>query len=73
MKRIQVSLSISRDEYMKWYQGAASAVHATDTSGKKVRFPANILRPFITHTGIKGTFVIYFDDNNKFKDIRRIG
>ncbi len=71
-KSLQVSISIDRDEYLKWYQGAASTVLATTTTGQKVRFPANILRPFVTHGGINGTFVIYFDDNNKFSDIRRI-
>ena len=73
MKSIQVSIRISRDEYLKWYQGSASTVMATTATGTKVRFPANILRPFVTHQGIAGTFAIYFDDNNKFKEIRRIG
>ena len=71
-RSLQVSVSISRDEYLKWYQGAASTVLATTTTGQKVRFPANILRPFVTHEGVQGSFVIYFDDNNKFSDIRRI-
>lgn len=72
MKSLQVSISISRDEYLKWYQGAASTVYTTTTTGEKVRFPAAILRPFITHQGISGTFAIYIDENNKFKEIRRI-
>ncbi|MCG8668948.1 MAG: DUF2835 domain-containing protein [Pseudomonadales bacterium] len=72
MKSLQVSIHITRDEYLKWYQGAAGTVYAQTTAGKSVRFPARILQPFVTHQGVSGTFNIYFDDNNKFKDIRRI-
>lgn len=71
-KSLQVSISITRDEYLKWYQGAASTVLATTSTGQKVRFPANILRPFIARDGVSGTFAIYFDENNKFSEIRRI-
>lgn len=71
-KSLQFSISITRDEYLKWYQGAASTVLATSATGQKVRFPANVLRPFVTHDGVSGTFAIYFDDNNKFSEIRRI-
>jgi len=47
-------------------------VAAETIDGKTVHFPANILRPFVTHDGVQGTFAIYFDDNNKFKDIKRL-
>ncbi len=72
MKSLQVSININRDEYLKWYQGAASTVLATTPTGQSVRFPASILQPYITRTGVSGTFNIYFDDNNKFKEIKKI-
>ncbi|MCG8315315.1 MAG: DUF2835 domain-containing protein [Pseudomonadales bacterium] len=72
MRSVQVSIHISKEEYLKWYQGSASSVMATTSQGKTVRFPASILQPFVTREGVSGTFSIIFDDNNKFKEIRRI-
>ncbi|MAR92244.1 MAG: DUF2835 domain-containing protein [Pseudomonadota bacterium] len=67
-----VDLVISREEYLRWYQGAASAVVATARDGRKVRFPAASLRPYVTHQGIRGTFAIYFDDNHKLLAVKKL-
>lgn len=72
MSHLIVPLRITQEEYLAWYQGAANMVSANSIDGKRVQFPANILRPFITHDGIDGTFAIYFDENNKFKEIKRL-
>lgn len=69
---IYVSLVIGRDEYLRYYKGSAKNVLATDTAGRKVSFPANILQPFVTHTGIAGTFAIRFSEAGKFAGIERL-
>ena len=69
---ILVDLRISKDEYLRWYQGSAHAVYARALDGRSVNFPANILRPFVSHDGIKGRFAIQFDDQMKFKSISRV-
>lgn len=71
MSAISVSLVISADEYLKLYQGVAKSVFAKSASGETVRFPATILQPFVTREGVKGNFIIEFDNNNKFKSIKR--
>ena len=40
--------------------------------GRRVQFPANILKPFLLHSGIRGTFCIEFDAAGKFSGIRRV-
>ncbi len=72
MQYMVVSLHISADEYIAYYQGVASAVVATAEDGRTVRFPANLLQPFLTHQGISGRFVLSFDNNNKFKALKKI-
>lgn len=72
MSFLIVPINISREEYLSWYDGSANAVSACSIDGVTVNFPVNILRPFITHSGVDGTFAIYFDDNNKFLDIKRL-
>ncbi len=71
-KTIDISISISTDEFMKLYSGVAQDVVTTARDGRTIRFPANILRPFVLHDGINGWFRIYFDEENKFQKIERL-
>ncbi len=72
MKDIIVTLHISRDDYLTFYQGQVQTVVATATDGRIVRFPAVILKNVVGHEGIHGTFQITFDSNNKFNSISRL-
>jgi hypothetical protein len=67
-----VDLHISSDEFLLHYQGNVKQVSCVSRDGRQVRFPTNILQPFVEHTGIHGTFVIYFDKFYKFEKIERI-
>lgn len=72
MHTVIIDLTIGADEYLKQYQHASAVVATHSRDGRSVRFPANILRPFVTHTGIKGTFKIQFDDAGKFNGIEKV-
>ncbi|MEH6627700.1 MAG: DUF2835 domain-containing protein [Motiliproteus sp.] len=72
MQQITVSLKISPDEYLKHYRGNANFVNARAIDGRSVRFPAKILKPFITREGVCGVFVICFDDEGKFQSIHQL-
>lgn len=72
MNAVFINLSISPDEYQRWYQGSAKDVLAYTVEGRSVRFPAHILRPFVTRNGIKGRFRISFDDQSRFQKIEKI-
>lgn len=67
-----VSIKISAEEYLKSYAGTARSVLATSEDGRRIRFPANILRPFVTRAGIDGCFAIYFDDNKRFTRVEKL-
>lgn len=73
MNEIIVDLRISRDEYLKLYRGLSQVVSTRALDGRRVQFPANILRPWVTHAGIHGRFLIRFTAAGKFSDIRRLG
>jgi len=72
MSEIFIDLVISSHDYLSLYQGVAKDVIAKDRSGRTVRFPAKILRPFVSHHGINGSFCIEFDENRKFKKISKL-
>lgn len=72
MNAVILNLFISPDEYQRLYQGAVREVVATSVDGRRIRFPAMILRPWVTHNGIRGRFRIVFDENNRFQKVEKI-
>lgn len=71
-KQFEVSLAIAADEYLKLYRGVASEVIAHADGGARIRFPANALKPFVTHAGVYGRFVISVDQNNRLQSVKRV-
>lgn len=68
-----VDIRISRDDYLRWYRGAAQVIHARSRDGRSVRFPAQALQPYVSHNGVEGTFAIYFDENHKLVRVEKLG
>jgi len=73
MQRVTVRLNISPERFQAYYQGVVDSVVATTHDGRTVKFPARVLRTFLTYQGVQGTFEITFDAKLKFQAIRRAG
>lgn len=71
-QQLIVDIKISAEEYLKSYSGLARTVATRSRDGRRIRFPAGILRPFVTRNGIEGSFVITFDEEKKFQDIHKL-
>lgn len=72
-QRIEVELDIGRDEYLHYYRGVGDIqVLATARDGRRVRFPARILQPFVLHDGVRGLFRIEFDQGGRFQRIVQV-
>ena len=72
MQESRFHLAISAEQYLEYYRGAARQVIVRAQDGRTLQFPAGILQRFLDQTGIYGEFVMRFDDQNKFVDIRRV-
>lgn len=72
MKRFEFHLNISSEEYLDYYRGIARQVAVTSRDGLTVRFPASLLKRFVTSTGIQGDFVLTCDDNLKSAELQRL-
>lgn len=72
MRSVYVQLNIPADEFQLLYQGVAKSVNARSLDGRRINFPANILRPFVSHAGVVGTFAIHFSEENRFLSIEKI-
>lgn len=67
-----VDIAISGEEFLRWYQGGAKVVSVVARDGRRVQFPASSLQPFVQHSGVHGTFAIYFDQHNKLQRVERL-
>ncbi len=65
-------LNILADEYVQYYNGTAKYVATKSVDGRSIRFPVNILQPYLTHSGVSGKFSMRYDENNKFVSIKKI-
>ena len=71
MSKIRVHLNLPPHRFLAYYEGAIDDVVARASDGRRVRFPARVLRPFITQQGVVGSFFITYDDKKKFVSIER--
>lgn len=72
MHALVVNLVIDSEEFQRLYAGSVKDVSAIAVDGRRVQFPGNILRQFVTREGIRGRFMIRFDDENRFESIQRL-
>lgn len=65
-------LNIPKREVLKYYSGQSRQVLAQAHDGKKIAFPVESLRPFITHEGIRGTFKVQCTEDGKLHSIEKL-
>lgn len=71
-QRLLVTLNISSQQLIHYYEGNISMVVARTMDGRTVRFPANILRSVVQANGVHGIFELVVDENHKFVSLQRI-
>ena len=71
VSKIRVQLNLPPHRFLAYYEGTVDDVVARASDGRKVRFPARVLRPFVTQHGVVGSFFITYDGNKKFVSIER--
>jgi hypothetical protein len=65
-------MQISQQQFLRYYQGSANAIQVMSECGKRLHIPAVRVRPFLTHSGINGRFLLTIDSNNRFIDLQQI-
>ena len=72
MQTVVFSISISADEMLRYYRGTANTVMVRTEGGAQVKFPVHLLRPFVTHGGVRGRFALQYDRNHQSTGFWRI-
>jgi len=73
LNQIRFYLNLSAERYLSYYQGVARSISVVSVDGRRVEFPAEHLRRFVSHDGVRGEFVLKFDGDNRFTALERLG
>ncbi len=72
METVRFRLNLSAEKMLAYYQGAAQQVIARASDGRRVQFPAQWLRRFVTAEGVAGLFEMQFGADRKLIGLQRI-
>lgn len=72
MEQLTVDICLSRGQYLEIYKTFIRQVHTHARTGQSVRFPVNVLKPFVGHEGVRGSFRLFFDSDHRFHHIERV-
>ena len=72
MKVYTVDINLTPSKIERFYAGDAKQVWARDVNGVSLRFPLDVLRPFVAHTGIHGRFRLTVNDDHRLTDVVRL-
>lgn len=71
-QRIRFRIDISKDAYLRYYQGNAKYILVRAEDGRRVQLPAHNFRQFIQPDGLRGRFEVELDSNNKLIKLSKI-
>lgn len=72
MPRYEFNLTLTKDEVLRYYRGAAHTVTARMTDGRVIQFPANLLVRHVRHDGIIGRFALITDEHHRAIELQRV-
>ena len=72
MPQIDFKIKITAKELEKYYAGTAKIISVVANNGQRLQFPANLVLPYVTHSGISGHFVLDYSANGKAKSLTKI-
>ncbi|UCL85329.1 DUF2835 domain-containing protein [Pseudomonas sp. HS-18] len=72
MACVVLDISLSADRLQALYRGHANRVQVSSRDGRQVNLPAHYLRPFVTYSGVHGSFELEFDDSGRLLALRRL-
>ena len=72
MPSLVLDIALSAERLVAIYQGRANRILLHSRDGRRVSVPAHHFRPFLTHDGVYGSFVLEFSDKGELLSLRRI-
>ena len=66
------SLSLSQSQLVAFYNGSKRRIVVRTDKGTTISLPWRVLQPYVTTSGLAGSFVITYDAQGKWKEIRKL-
>lgn len=66
-------LVLTAEQVKLFYSGDKTRVQVIDSKGKTLNIPWSTLVSHVTPLGVRGEFVIRYDQQGKLRELRRIG
>lgn len=66
------SISLRESEILAFYDGSKSRLRVVARDGRVISLPWKALQPFVTSSGLRGTFTINYDAAGRWTKIRRL-
>ena len=65
-------LVLTAEQVKLFYSGDKTRVQVTDSNGKTLNIPWSTLVAHVTPLGVRGDFVIRYDQQGKLRELRRL-
>ncbi|MFV3412495.1 DUF2835 domain-containing protein [Pseudomonas nitroreducens] len=72
MACVVLDICLPVDRLQAFYRGHVNRVEVVSRDGRRINLPAYHLRPFVTHSGVHGSFELEFDDSGRLLALRRL-
>lgn len=69
---VRFRLDLSAGQALAHYRGEVEQVVVRAADGRRIRFPARWIRPYVSSLGVRGLFEMCFDEHHKLIEFRRI-
>lgn len=70
--QVTFHLDIRGEEFLRFYRGEVASVYVLAADGRRVRFPAHALRPYVARDGVRGDFRLCFDSGGRMLSLDRL-
>jgi len=72
MPSAEFSLNLSASEIQRYYRGKTRSILVKASNGLNVQFPANLILPYVARDGVRGRFLLSYDQKGKALSLQRL-
>jgi hypothetical protein len=72
MTSYRFSISVSTEDWLSFYEGAIQNIIVRTFHGLRLSIPAQNFLPFVTFSGVQGTFEITFNEQKRITKLIKI-
>ncbi|MCU1716282.1 DUF2835 domain-containing protein [Pseudomonas sp. 5P_3.1_Bac2] len=72
MPSLVFDINLGAESLQLVYQGRANRILVKSRDGRSISVPAHHFRPFVSHSGVQGSFALEFSSRGELLSLRRL-